>query len=92
VPTAYSPGSPGTLVDFGGEEVVWHLEHDPGAVAGVLLGTGGTPVFQVREQFETVLYDPVVSVAVEVHDDPDATVRPFVGGVREPCGARGPHQ
>ena len=71
-------------VDFVDEEIVWHLQHDSGPVAGVLLCTGRPSVFQVLEQLEPVRYYPVVAVAVEVHYHPDTAVRPRVSWVREP--------
>jgi len=67
-----------------GEELVGNLEHDTRAVAGTLLGAGGPPVFEVLQKFEPVCNGAVVALAVEVHDDPDAAVRPFVSRVCEP--------
>jgi hypothetical protein len=41
-------------------------------------------MFEVVEEFESVRYNPVVALAVEVHDDSDTTVRPFVRGICKP--------
>jgi hypothetical protein len=60
------------------------LDHDARAVTGRLLRARGTAVFEVLQQFQPIREDPVPTVAVEVHHDPDAAVGPCVGRVRQP--------
>jgi len=66
-----------------GEEVVGRLDERAGAVAGVLFGAGGAAVLEVLQYVEGVGENAMGLATVEVDDDPDPAVRPFVGRVCE---------
>ena len=70
-------------IEFVSEELVGRLEHDTRAVAGVLFGTRRSAVFEVREEFEAVGDDRVVTPAIEVHYDANTAVRALLRGVGE---------
>jgi hypothetical protein len=66
-----------------GEEGVGRLEQDPGAVAGVLLGSGGPAVLQVEQHLDRLDDDGVRPSALDVHDEPEAAAVVLVLGVVE---------
>jgi len=65
-------------LEFVGQELRRRLQQYSRAVARVLLGPGGAPVFQVRQQFEAVGDHVVTAPALEVHYHADPTVRPVI--------------
>ncbi len=60
-------------VDVGPEELVGHLDHDAGAVAGVGLRAPGAPVVEPDERREPLRHDVVRATAGQVGDERDAT-------------------
>ena len=83
----------------GAEERVRQLDHDPGAVAGVLLGADGTAVVEVAQRLEGVRDDPVVRRPAERRDHRDAAgvdlavraVEALGGGHGRETGGEGEH-
>ncbi len=54
------------------EEAVGQLQHQPGAVSGVRVGTGRAAVLHAEQRLEPLLDDLVRAAAVDPCDEPDA--------------------
>ena len=77
--------SAGQLVaDHGPEEGVRQLEHDPGPVARVGVGAGGTPVLEPLERVERPPDHPVRRLGVEPRDEGEAARVVLERGVVQP--------
>ncbi len=63
------------------EQGVRNLDQDAGTVALQRVGTHGTPVVQILQDFETLLNDLVGFVALDMCNETDTTGVMFVGGV-----------
>ena len=64
-----------------------YLQHDAGAVAGLIVGTLGAAVLHVLQHLEGGIYQFVRLVAVNVHYHAHAAGIVLVGGVVQPDGA-----
>ncbi len=88
------PGRGQLEVDAAGVEIVWDLEEDPGAVAAVLLATGGPPVGEVLESGEGATHELVAGLAVQIGHQGhpagvvlEAAVVETAGGDGRPAGS-----
>ena len=70
------------------EEGIGQLHHDPGAVAGVLLGADGSAVLEVAQRRERVLDDVVPGATAQGRDHRDAAGVDLAVGVVEALGRR----
>ncbi len=59
-------------VDDGSEEGVGDLHEDPGAVAGVGVGSVGAAVLEVAQRSDAELDDLVAALALEMRDEADS--------------------
>jgi hypothetical protein len=74
-------------VDHGPEELVWDLEHDPGAVTGVGLGAARAPVVQPHERRQALGHHTMAAAAVQVRHERHAARVMLVRRVVEGTGA-----
>ena len=66
-----------------GEELVWNLDQDAGAVAGLRVAAAGAAVGQVDKNLDSLADNVVALMAADAGDEPDAARVVLVRGIVE---------
>ena len=92
-PDAVLTGRRQLIADHRPDEPVRHLEQDPGAVAGLRIRSGSSPVLQVRERSQPAYHRLVRRHAVQARDEGDTAGVVLEGRVVQatPLGRALPH-
>ena len=78
------------VAELAAQEAVGHLDEDPGAVAGVGLGSGGAPVVEVGQRREGGVDQLAAGDALQMGDEGDAARVVLEAGVVQAVTLRGP--
>ena len=93
MPTPYAPGFGNSKPSFGalaGEELVWDLDQNAGAVAGLGIASASAAMRQVEQHLNSLAYNVVTFVATDAGDKSDATGVMLLRRVVETLSGRGP--